>query len=202
MCGIWFSHDPVRTSFYFPVFLFRFSCEFKSKVPRERETRRLSTSWIILAVFLLSLFIKILLFGFFVWWGFVIFTTQVQPVAELVELSRRWAADGRQIRLNDVIAKGGTLRRTGSLRHRHTKVRNNNNTTTSNNFYPPLPSYGFFFFFFYGCCWGSLNYFAVCWELRAIIVKMGSLLKRFQFFFFFSFLFKVTEQTTFIPFRC
>ena len=55
---------------------------------------------------------------------FVIFTTQVQPVAELVELSRRWAADGRQIRLNDVIAKGGTLRRTGSLRHRHTKVRN------------------------------------------------------------------------------
>lgn len=47
---------------------------------------------------------------------------QVQPVAELVELSRRWAADGRQIRLNDVIAKGGTLRRTGSLRHRATKV--------------------------------------------------------------------------------
>lgn len=43
-------------------------------------------------------------------------------MAELVELSRRWAADGRQIRLNDVIAKGGTLRRTGSLRHRHTKV--------------------------------------------------------------------------------
>lgn len=50
------------------------------------------------------------------------FIIQVQPVAELVELSRRWAADGRQIRLNDVIAKGGTLRRTGSLRHRHTKV--------------------------------------------------------------------------------
>ncbi|KZS15346.1 putative Myosin-XVIIIa, partial [Daphnia magna] len=48
-------------------------------------------------------------------------TLKVQPVAELVELSRRWAADGRQIRLNDVIAKGGTLRRTGSLRHRHTK---------------------------------------------------------------------------------
>ena len=43
---------------------------------------------------------------------------QVQPVAELVELSRRWAVDGREIRLNDVIAKGGTLRRTGSLRNR------------------------------------------------------------------------------------
>lgn len=53
---------------------------------------------------------------------FHFFLPQVQPVAELVELSRRWASDGRQIRLNDVIAKGGTLRRTGSLRHRHTKV--------------------------------------------------------------------------------
>ena len=42
----------------------------------------------------------------------------MQPVAELVELSRRWAVDGREIRLNDAIAKGGTLRRTGSLRHR------------------------------------------------------------------------------------
>jgi hypothetical protein len=67
----------------------------------------------------LSLFIKN---SFYLSFG-RIFTTQVQPVAELVELSRRWAADGRQIRLNDVIAKGGTLRRTGSLRHRHTKVR-------------------------------------------------------------------------------
>lgn len=48
---------------------------------------------------------------------------QVQPVAELVELSRRWASDGRSIRLNDAIAQsGGTLRRTGSLRHRQTKV--------------------------------------------------------------------------------
>ena len=58
----------------------------------------------------------------FLHFTFICFWFQVQPVAELVELSRRWAADGRQIRLNDVIAKGGTLRRTGSLRHRHTKV--------------------------------------------------------------------------------
>jgi hypothetical protein len=58
-------------------------------------------------------------------------------VAELVELSRRWAADGRQIRLNDVIAKGGTLRRTGSLRHRHTKV-NDNRLLLVLLFYPVL----------------------------------------------------------------
>ncbi|KAI9561532.1 hypothetical protein GHT06_012491 [Daphnia sinensis] len=56
-------------------------------------------------------------------------TLKVQPVAELVELSRRWAADGRQIRLNDVIAKGGTLRRTGSLRHRHTKAKSDDELT-------------------------------------------------------------------------
>jgi len=55
---------------------------------------------------------------------------QVQPVAELVELSRRWAADGRSIRLNEVIAEAGTLRRSGSLRHRGgTKVREQLNKT-------------------------------------------------------------------------
>ena len=54
-----------------------------------------------------------------------LFGTQVQPVAELVELSRRWGTDGREIRLNEAIAKGGTLRRTGSLRHREAKVSSN-----------------------------------------------------------------------------
>lgn len=72
-----------------------------------------------------------------IFWGGFVLTTQVQPVAELVELSRRWAADGRQIRLNDVIAKGGTLRRTGSLRHRHTKV-NDNRLLLVLLFYPVL----------------------------------------------------------------
>ena len=50
-------------------------------------------------------------------WSFIACAVQVQPVAELVELSRRWCSDGRQIQLNEVIAKGGSLRRTGSLRH-------------------------------------------------------------------------------------
>lgn len=59
----------------------------------------------------------------------------MQPVAELVELSRRWASDGRSIRLNDAIARGGgTLRRTGSLRHRQTKVS------------PPKPCVHFFLY--------------------------------------------------------
>ena len=59
---------------------------------------------------------------------FFIFFNQVQPVAELVELSRRWAADGRSIRLNEVIAEAGTLRRSGSLRHRGgAKVRKKKN---------------------------------------------------------------------------
>lgn len=49
-------------------------------------------------------------------------------MAELVELSRRWAADGRSIRLNEVIAEAGTLRRSGSLRHRGgAKVRKKKN---------------------------------------------------------------------------
>ena len=63
---------------------------------------------------------SIIIIGLFIYLFFflVLLTNQVQPVAELVELSRRWAVDGREIRLNEVIAKGGTLRRTGSLRHR------------------------------------------------------------------------------------
>ena len=101
--------------------------------------------------FLLSLFIK-----FFICLSVVIFTTQVQPVAELVELSRRWAADGRQIRLNDVIAKGGTLRRTGSLRHRHTKVRT---TTTTPTFLLPTTTTIFLSFSF-----GLGNFFLRCVE--------------------------------------
>ena len=64
------------------------------------------------SIIIIGLFIYLLFFFL------VLLTNQVQPVAELVELSRRWAVDGREIRLNEVIAKGGTLRRTGSLRHR------------------------------------------------------------------------------------
>ena len=63
------------------------------------------------SIIIIGLFIYLFIF-------LVLLTNQVQPVAELVELSRRWAVDGREIRLNEVIAKGGTLRRTGSLRHR------------------------------------------------------------------------------------
>ncbi|OAD57391.1 hypothetical protein WN48_02137 [Eufriesea mexicana] len=40
----------------------------------------------------------------------------VQPVAELSELSRRGGSDGRQVELAAANIRGGTLRRSGSLR--------------------------------------------------------------------------------------
>jgi len=46
---------------------------------------------------------------------------QVQPVAELSELSRRGSCDGRQVELAPANIRGGTLRRSGSLRfHQNT----------------------------------------------------------------------------------
>lgn len=46
---------------------------------------------------------------------------QVQPVAELSELSRRGGCDGRQVELAPANIRGGTLRRSGSLRfHQNT----------------------------------------------------------------------------------
>jgi len=45
----------------------------------------------------------------------------VQPVAELSELSRRGGCDGRQVELAPANIRGGTLRRSGSLRfHQNT----------------------------------------------------------------------------------
>lgn len=41
---------------------------------------------------------------------------QVQPVAELSELSRRSGQDGTEIVLDDSNIRGGTLRRSGSRR--------------------------------------------------------------------------------------
>lgn len=46
---------------------------------------------------------------------------QVQPVAELSELSRRGSCDGRQVELAFTNIRDGTLRRSGSLRfHQNT----------------------------------------------------------------------------------
>lgn len=46
---------------------------------------------------------------------------QVQPVAELSELSRRGGSDGQQVELAPANIRGGTLRRSGSLRfHQNT----------------------------------------------------------------------------------
>ncbi|EFN88577.1 Myosin-XVIIIa [Harpegnathos saltator] len=48
-------------------------------------------------------------------------TVKVQPVAELSELSRRGGCDGRQVELAPANIRGGTLRRSGSLRfHQNT----------------------------------------------------------------------------------
>ncbi|KAL0102829.1 hypothetical protein PUN28_018253 [Cardiocondyla obscurior] len=48
-------------------------------------------------------------------------TVKVQPVAELSELSRRGSCDGRQVELAPANIRGGTLRRSGSLRfHQNT----------------------------------------------------------------------------------
>ncbi|KAI4495078.1 hypothetical protein M0804_001279 [Polistes exclamans] len=49
-------------------------------------------------------------------------TVKVQPVAELSELSRRGGSDGQQVELAPANIRGGTLRRSGSLRfHQNTK---------------------------------------------------------------------------------
>lgn len=51
----------------------------------------------------------------------VLISFQVQPVAELSELSRRGSCDGRQVELAPANIRGGTLRRSGSLRfHQNT----------------------------------------------------------------------------------
>ncbi|KAG7206057.1 hypothetical protein KM043_003455 [Ampulex compressa] len=48
-------------------------------------------------------------------------TVKVQPVAELSELSRRGGSDGQQVELAPANIRGGTLRRSGSLRfHQNT----------------------------------------------------------------------------------
>lgn len=47
---------------------------------------------------------------------------QVQPVAELSELSRRGGSDGRQVELAAANIRGGTLRRSGSLRFHQNMV--------------------------------------------------------------------------------
>ncbi|TGZ47297.1 Myosin-XVIIIa [Temnothorax longispinosus] len=50
-------------------------------------------------------------------------TVKVQPVAELSELSRRGSCDGRQVELAPANIRGGTLRRSGSLRfHQNTFI--------------------------------------------------------------------------------
>lgn len=46
----------------------------------------------------------------------IIIKFQVQPVAELSELSRRSAHDGGEIVLDDSNIRGGTLKRSGSRR--------------------------------------------------------------------------------------
>lgn len=48
--------------------------------------------------------------------------SQVQPVAELSELSRRGGSDGRQVELAAANIRGGTLRRSGSLRFHQNMV--------------------------------------------------------------------------------
>lgn len=53
---------------------------------------------------------------------------QVQPVAELSELSRRSGHDGREVVLDDANIRGGTLKRSGSRRF-------NGTTTVSVFFY-------------------------------------------------------------------
>ncbi|XP_076756790.1 unconventional myosin-XVIIIa isoform X1 [Xylocopa sonorina] len=50
-------------------------------------------------------------------------TVKVQPVAELSELSRRGASDGRQVELAAANIRGGTLRRSGSLRFHQNMAR-------------------------------------------------------------------------------
>ena len=47
---------------------------------------------------------------------------QVQPVAELCELSRRSGLDGTDVELDDANIRGGTLRRSGSRRFKKTTV--------------------------------------------------------------------------------
>ncbi|XP_046684010.1 unconventional myosin-XVIIIa isoform X2 [Homalodisca vitripennis] len=49
-------------------------------------------------------------------------TVKVQPVSELSELSRRSAADGQTVQLDDSNIRGGTLRRSGSRRFNHTAM--------------------------------------------------------------------------------
>ncbi|CAD1472128.1 unnamed protein product, partial [Heterotrigona itama] len=49
-------------------------------------------------------------------------TVKVQPVAELSELSRRGGSDGRQVELAAANIRGGTLRRSGSLRFHQNMV--------------------------------------------------------------------------------
>lgn len=46
----------------------------------------------------------------------------MQPVAELSELSRRGGSDGRQVELAAANIRGGTLRRSGSLRFHQNMV--------------------------------------------------------------------------------
>uniref|UniRef100_A0A0L8FJ01 PDZ domain-containing protein n=1 Tax=Octopus bimaculoides TaxID=37653 RepID=A0A0L8FJ01_OCTBM len=45
---------------------------------------------------------------------------KVQPVPELLELSVRTAADGVKIEVQDDVVKGGTLKRSGSVRYKKT----------------------------------------------------------------------------------
>jgi hypothetical protein len=47
---------------------------------------------------------------------------QVQPVAELCELTRRSGLDGTEVELDDANIRGGTLRRSGSRRFKKTTV--------------------------------------------------------------------------------
>ncbi|KAK2587455.1 hypothetical protein KPH14_003163 [Odynerus spinipes] len=50
-------------------------------------------------------------------------TVKVQPVAELSELSRRGGSDGQQVELAPANIRGGTLRRSGSLRFHQNTLR-------------------------------------------------------------------------------
>jgi hypothetical protein len=52
----------------------------------------------------------------------LVFFVQVQPVAELCELSRRSGLDGTDVELDDANIRGGTLRRSGSRRFKKTTV--------------------------------------------------------------------------------
>lgn len=47
---------------------------------------------------------------------------KVQPIPELVELSVRPSADGSSVEIQDDVMKGGTLKRSGSLRYKKTQV--------------------------------------------------------------------------------